>query len=79
MELLANSFYGYQIMHHSQHTVMKYFRDEQTHAAIKRYFFEKLDDVNNSFHEVELAKAQIEQKEPIIIGFIILSFFKAQN
>ena len=32
----------------------------------------KLDHVNNSLYEVELAKAQIEHKEPIIVGFFVL-------
>ena len=34
--------------------------------------FKKLDHVNNSFYEVELAKPQIEHKEPTIAGFFIL-------
>ena len=35
-------------------------------------FFKKLDHVNNSIFEVELSKAQIEHKEPIIFGFFFL-------
>ena len=38
--------------------------------------FKKLDHVNNSLYEVELAKAQIEHKEPIIVGFFILQYAK---
>ena len=72
MKLLANSSYGYQNMDRSQHTVTKYLTDEKTHAAISRKLFKKLDHVNKSLYEVELAKAQIEQKEPIIVGFFIL-------
>ena len=30
------------------------------------------DHVNNSLFKVKLAKAQIEKKEPIIVGFFIL-------
>ena len=72
MKLLANSSYGYQIMDRSRHTVTKYLADEKTHAAINSKLFKKLDQVNNSLYEVELAKAQIEHKEPIIVGFFIL-------
>ena len=39
----------------------------------------KLDHVNNSLYEVELAKAQIEHKEPIIVGFFILKYAKLQR
>ena len=45
--------------------------DEETHPAIISKLFKKLDHVNNSLYEVELAKAQIEHKEPIIVGFFI--------
>ena len=59
MKLLANSFYGYQIMDRKQHTVTKYPTDEKTHAAITSKVFKKLSHVNNSLYAVELAKAQI--------------------
>ena len=32
--------------------------------------------MNNSLYEVELAKAEIEHKEPIIVGFFILQYAK---
>ena len=32
--------------------------------------------MNNSLNEVELAKAEIEQKEPIIVGFFNLQYAK---
>ena len=78
MKLLANSHYGYQIMDRSQHTVMKYLTDEKTHAAINSNLFKKLDHVNNSLYEVELAKAQIEHKEPIIVGSFIPQYAKVR-
>ena len=37
-----------------------------------------LDHVNNSLNEVELAKAQIEHKDPIIVGFFILQYAKSR-
>ena len=38
--------------------------------------FKKLDVVNNSLYELEIAKAQIEHKEPFIVGFFILQYAK---
>ena len=46
------------------------------HAAINSKLFRKLDHVNNSMYEVELAKAEIEHTEPIIVGFFILQYAK---
>ena len=63
-------------MDRSQHTVTKYITDEKTHAAINSNLFKKLDHVNNSLIEVELAKAQIKHKEPIIVVFFILQCAK---
>ena len=65
-------------MDRNRQTVTKYLTDEKTHAAIKSKMFEKLDQLNNSLYEVELAKAQIEHKEPIIVGFSILQYAKLQ-
>ena len=72
MKLLANSSYGYQIMDRSRHTVTKYLSDKKTHAAINSKLFKKLDHVNKSLYEVELARAQIEHKEPINVGVFLL-------
>ena len=76
MKLLANSSYGYQNMDRSGHNVTKHLSDEKTHAASDSKLFKKLDHVNNSLYEVELAKAQIEHKEPIIVRFFILQKMK---
>ena len=79
MKLLANSSYGYQIMDRSRHTVTKYLSDEKTHAAITSKLFKKLDQLNNSLYEVELAKAEVEHKEPIIVKFFILQYAKLRK
>ena len=76
MKLLANSFYGYQIKERNRHTATKYLSDKKTHATNNSKLFKKLDHVNNSLYEVELAKAQIEHKEPIIVGFFNLQYAK---
>ena len=72
MKLMANSSNGYQIMERSRHTVTKYLSDEKTHAAFNSQLFKNLDHANILLYEVELAKAHIELKEPIIVGFFIL-------
>ena len=63
-------------MDRSRHTVTKYLTDKTTLAANNSKLFKKLDHVNNSFYKVELAKSQIEHKEPILVGFIILQYAK---
>ena len=76
MKVLANSSYGYQIMDRSRHTVTKYLNDEKTHEAINTKFFKRLDHISDQLYEVELAKAEIEHREPIIVGFFILQYAK---
>ena len=76
MKLLANSPYGYQVKDRRRHTVTKYLSDDKTHAAINSKLFKRLDQMNNSLYEVELAKAEIEHKEPIIVAFFILQYTK---
>ena len=76
MKLLANSSYGYQIMDRSRHTVTKYLSDENTHGAIKTKLFKRLDHINDQLYEVELTKAEIEHREPVIVGFFILQYAK---
>ena len=76
MKLLANSSYGYQFVDRSRHTVTKNLNDEKTHGAISTKFFKRLDHINDQLYEVELAKAEIEQKELIIVGFFILQYAK---
>ena len=66
-------------MDRSRHTVKKYFTDKKTHAAINSKLLKKLDHVNMSLHEIELAEAQIEPKEPIIVGFFILQYAKLRK
>ena len=66
-------------MDRSRHTVTKHLTDEKTQAANNSKLFKKLDHVNNSLYEVEPAKAQIEHKEPIIVGFFILQHAKLRK
>ena len=73
MKLLAN---GYQIMDRSRHTVTNYLNNEKTHGAVNTKLFKRLDHINDQLYEVELAKADIEHIEPIIVGFFILQYAK---
>ena len=66
-------------MDRSRHIVTKYLSDEKTHAANHSKLFRKLDHVNNSLDEVELAQAQIEHKEPAIVGFFNLQYAKLRT
>ena len=61
-------------MNLSRHTVTKYLSGKKTHAANNSELIKKLDYMNYSLPEVNLAKAQIEHKEPIIVGFFILQY-----
>ena len=38
--------------------------------------FKRLDHINDQLYEVEVAKADIEHREPIIVGFFILQYAK---
>ena len=76
MKLLAISSYGYQVMDRSRHTVTKNLSNEKTHGAINTKFFKRLDHINDQLYEVELAKAEIEHREPIIVGFFKLQYAK---
>ena len=76
MKLLANSSYVYQIIDRSRHTVTKFLSDEKTHDAINTKLFKRLDHINDQLHEVDSAKAEIEHREPIIVGFVIFQYAK---
>ena len=74
MKHLANSSYGYQIMDRIRHSVTKYLNDEMTHSAINNELFKRLNFINDQLYEFELVKSEIEQREPILVGFFILQY-----
>ena len=76
MKLLANIFYGYQIMDRSRHTVKMYLTDEKTHSAINSKMFKRPNHIIDQLYEVELVKSEIEHREPIIVGLFILQYAK---
>ena len=76
MKLLANSSYGYHFMDRRRHTVTIYLSDEKTNGTINTKSFKRLDHINDQLYEVELAKEEIEQREPIIVAFFLLQYAK---
>ena len=78
MKLLVKRSYGYQTMDRSQHTVTKKLSDEKTHAAINSKLFKKLDHVKNALYEVELVKAQIEQKNQSLSSSLFFNMQKSE-
>ena len=68
MKLLANSFYGYQIVDRSRHSVTKSLNDEKTHSAIDIKLFKQLNFITDQLNEAELVKSEIEHQEPIIVA-----------
>ena len=69
LKLLAHSSYDYQNMD-SRQSVTKCMNEEKTDAAINKTF-KRLGLINYKLCQVELAKSEIEPKEPIIVGFFI--------
>ena len=76
MRLLANSSYGYHIMDCIRHIVTNHLSDDRKHGAINTKQFKRLDDINDQSYGVYLAKAEIEDRQPIIVGFLILQYAK---
>ena len=76
LKLLANSSYGYQSMDRSSHTVTKYLSDEKTRGAINTKLFKRLHQINDQLYEVELVKAEVVHRKPIIAGVLILQYAK---
>ena len=56
MKLLANSFYGHQIMDRSRHTVTKCLTDKKTYSSIVSKMFKRLKLITDQMYEVELVK-----------------------
>ena len=61
-------------MDRSRHTVTKPLNDEKIHSAINNKLFERLNFITDQLYEVEVVKSEIEHREPIIVGFLILQY-----
>ena len=58
----------------SRHSIKKYTVGEKTHAAINKKTFKKLGLINDQLYAVEFAKSEVDQNEPIIVGFFTLQY-----
>ena len=58
----------------SRHTVTKCLNDENTHSAINNKRFQRLNFITDQLYEVEFVKSEIEHREPIIVGFLVLQY-----
>ena len=76
MKFISNSSFGYQIMDRSKHTETKHLDEKKTNRAINSPFFKQLQYINDSVYGVEHVKAEIEHREPVIVGFFILQYAK---
>ena len=76
MNLLGNIWYGYQIVDRNGHSVAREMNVGKTHTAINNKTFKTLGHISDQLSEDELAKFEIEHKEPIIVGFSILQYPK---
>ena len=74
VKLLGNSSFGYQIMDRSRFPVTRYLNAEKTHTTSNKKLFKRLGQINDYIYEVELAKSEIEHKEPIFVGFSIMEY-----
>ena len=70
MKLIANISNGYQIMNPGRVVNAIFWNNEKPHAAINSKMFKRLANINDQLYEPELVMPEIEQKEPIIVGFL---------
>ena len=75
-KMFANSSYGYQFMDRSRQTVTKCLSDEKTNGAINTKLFKLLDHINDQLYEVQLAKAEVEHRELVIVAFFLFQYAK---
>ena len=74
MKLLPERSYGYQILDHSRHIVRKFLNAQciKKHSALNSKLFKRFNYITDQLYEVELVKPEIEHREPIIVGSLIL-------
>ena len=63
-------------MDRSRHSITEYTNDRKTHAVINNKMLKSLGYTNYQLYEVELAKSEIQNREPNIVGFFILQYAK---
>ena len=55
-------------------TLTNYLSDEKTHKVYNTKLFERLDHIKVQLYEVDLEMAEIDHREPIIVGFFIIQY-----
>ena len=63
-------------MDRNRNTMTKYMNDKKTNVAINSKQLREFNHVDNTLYDVELATAEIDHKEPIIVEFFILNCAK---
>ena len=63
-------------MDHNRFSVTRYMKGEKTHSAMTIEKFRKIGYINDQLYEVELAKAEIEHKEPVSLSCFIMQYAK---
>ena len=58
----------------SWHTVTRYLSNKKRNAAINNKKFKLLGYTEDQPYEVELVKTEVEHKEPIFFGFLIMQY-----
>ena len=76
MILLGNNSYGFQIMHRSKRTLLKYLGEEKKTKSYQNQFFKSFNIVAKDLYEVELFKSTIEHCEPIMLNLFNLQYAK---
>ena len=74
MKLLANVCYRYQFFDRNRNTMTKYLNGEKTNVVNKSKQVQELNHVDNPLYDFELAKAEIEHQDSIIVEFFILPY-----
>ena len=76
MKLSGNYSYGYQIMDRSKRSKTQYNVGAEVDKLVNERKFKNLNVHPASIYELEVVKSEVNQKEPIIVGFFILQYAK---
>ena len=77
MKLIGNAAFGGIIMNKQKHKQTKYVQgSKKVRLAINNPRFEKLDEIDANFFEVEFRKSTIALDNPLQIGLAILNYAK---
>ena len=72
MKLVGNSSYGCQIMDRSRHSKTQYVVGAVIDKLVNDRNFKNLNLLPSYIYDVEMIKSKVNQKEPILVGFLFL-------